>query len=251
MTTADTASIITAWPEEGLSYNDALKRAPMWDDCVNPKPREEFNIWLCVDTENGLETIPLPPGEESNKWPGAAIQIAPLRPGQERNKWRQECDKWLRKLVENGLVMLQGRDAQNDQPIQIPPSMDRHLHFDAITELMHGLGRTFYDLRVFPADELKAAPTSSVATGLDAFRTGAPGRPSAADFIRTEVKRRIGAREVVPRRGDLEAYSNVMWDWYEKERHKFNPPGPEVKSPGSVKNMIRPVWNCALSNVQN
>jgi hypothetical protein len=146
--------------------------------------------------------------------------------------------------------VLQGYDAQNDEPIQIRPSIVRHLRFDAITELMHGLGRTFYDLRVFAAEKLKVAPTS-VASGLDPFRTGAAGKPTAADFIRTEVQRRIVAGEVVPKRGDLEGYSHVMWKWYEKERHKFDPPGPKVKSPGSVENMIRPVWNCALRGALN
>lgn len=233
MATANTASIIAAWPEEGCSLDEAFKRAPAWADFVNPPPE----LIAFYRPTTGRATWVADPEE-------AALSSAKL--------WAYgESEKWLRKLLETDVLALQCRDAKDDQPTIIQPSMIRHLRFNVIEGLAHGLGRTFYDLRVFAAEKLKVAPTSSVATGLDTFRTGAAGKPTAADFIRSEVKRRIGAREVVPRRGDLEAYSRVMWDWYEKERHKFNPPGPEVKSPGSVENMIRPVWNCALRGARN
>jgi hypothetical protein len=212
MTTADTASIITAWSEEGLSYKDALKRAPMWDDSVNPKPREECNKWLCMDMGNGFQMIALPP--------------------------REECNEWLRTHIENGFLVLQGCDAQNDQLIQIRPSMVRHLHFDAIKELMHGLGRTFYDLRVFAADKLKAAE-------VDPFRTGAAGRPTAKHVILEEFERMLGAEEVEPTEGGLTKFAqDIMAPWWETRRLASK--GPSVK-PRTIVNMLREPWRKALA----
>jgi hypothetical protein len=220
MTTADTASIITAWPEEGLSYDDALKRAPMWDDSVSNKGLRMHITHI----EDGFQLAPLSPREEC----------------------KEECNKWLRKHIENELLVLKGRDAQNDQPIQIRPSMVRHLHFDAITELMRGLGRTFYDLRVFAADK-KAAPKSSGHAEVDPFRTGAAGRPTASHLVVAEAKRRIEEGEVKPLKGGLNDFAISLFNWWEKERFKYQPPAPALKA-GSLKNAgVRKLWKDALA----
>jgi hypothetical protein len=239
MTTADTASIITAWPEEGLSYNDALKRAPMWEDSVNKAREERNNEWPRKHIKN-FQLGPLLPEECNNEWLRKDIEDFQLS-----GLPRDECSEWLRKHLENGLLVVQGRDAQNDQPIQIRLSMVRHLHFNAITELMHGLGRTFYDLRVFAADKLKAAPKSSSYAEVDPFRTGAAGRPTASHLVVAEAKRRIEEGEVKPREGGLNDFANLLCKWWDTERLKYQPPGAPPLKPGSIKNAVRQLWNDA------
>jgi hypothetical protein len=105
-----------------------------------------------------------------------------------------------------------------------------------------------------PAAPETAPAVSEVATqdvsrevqGVDPFRTGAAGRPSAAHLIEVEAGRRITNKEVTPTLGGLTSFSEDLETWWEKERHKpeYNPPGPPMKA-GSIKNVVRKLWTAA------
>jgi hypothetical protein len=73
------------------------------------------------------------------------------------------------------------------------------------------------------------------------FRTGAPGRPSAADAVYSEAERRISSGEVVPRPRGLARFAQDLSDWWERERQKFSPPGPAMKA-GTIENKVRELW---------
>jgi hypothetical protein len=96
--------------------------------------------------------------------------------------------------------------------------------------------------------ESQAAPERQLEdkTGPDPFRTGAAGRPSAADFIRAEAERRIAEQEVTPTRGGLADFSQKLWDWYDKKRKTFEPSGPSITA-GRIETVVRNLWNAALS----
>jgi len=98
-----------------------------------------------------------------------------------------------------------------------------------------------------PAQASQTAPEQQPAdkAGPDPFKTGAAGRPSAADFILTEAKRRIADKEVTPRSNELTAFSENLEKWWNEKRLTFNPPGPPLKA-GSIKNVVRKLWNEAL-----
>jgi hypothetical protein len=66
---------------------------------------------------------------------------------------------------------------------------------------------------------------------LDAYRTGAPGRPSAIQFVVREAERRRNAGEAVL---DLKAEANALHEWC-CAAHP-NIPAP---SPGTIENKIR------------
>jgi hypothetical protein len=111
---------------------------------------------------------------------------------------------------------------------------------------MHGLGRTLYDLHVFAADKLKAAPKSSGDVEVDPFRTGAAGRPNTSHLVVAEAKRRIGEGAIKPREGGLQGFAISLSNWWEKERFKYQPAAAPLK-PGSIKNGVRKLWNDALA----
>jgi hypothetical protein len=73
------------------------------------------------------------------------------------------------------------------------------------------------------------------------FRTGAPGRPSAADLIVAEAKRRISSGEVVPQPRALARFARDLSNWWDGERKKFTPPGPAMKA-GTIENKVRDLW---------
>jgi len=74
------------------------------------------------------------------------------------------------------------------------------------------------------------------------FRTGAPGRPTAAGAICSEAERRISSGEVVPHPRGLARFAQDLSDWWEQERQKFTPPGPAMK-PGTIENKVRELWH--------
>jgi hypothetical protein len=76
---------------------------------------------------------------------------------------------------------------------------------------------------------------------VDPFRTGAPGRPSAADMIRAEAKRRLSSDEAVPHPRGLARFAADLSNWWERERQKFIPPGPAMKA-GTIENRVRDLW---------
>jgi hypothetical protein len=87
-----------------------------------------------------------------------------------------------------------------------------------------------------PADQIGEPPT------VFPFRTGAPCRPSAADVIVAEAKRRISGGEVVPKPRGLARFARDLSDWWEAERQKFTPPGPAM-TPGTIENKVRDLWH--------
>ena len=86
-----------------------------------------------------------------------------------------------------------------------------------------------------PADQIEEPQT------VLPFRTGAAGRPSAADHIVDEANRRISSGEFVPRPRGLAPFARDLADWWEKERRKFTPPGPAMKR-GTIENKVRDLW---------
>jgi hypothetical protein len=82
--------------------------------------------------------------------------------------------------------------------------------------------------------------------GVDPFRTGSAGRPSASHHVLDEAKRRISKGEVKVRRGGLASFARDLVNWWETERQKYNPPGPPLVSK-TVQQTVRPVWHKALS----
>jgi hypothetical protein len=79
----------------------------------------------------------------------------------------------------------------------------------------------------------------------DPFKTGAAGHPTAAHLIRTEAERRIAEKEVTPTSGGLTAFSEDLEKWWDVERVTFERHGPPMKA-GSIKNVVRELWNAAL-----
>jgi hypothetical protein len=77
---------------------------------------------------------------------------------------------------------------------------------------------------------------------LDPYRTGLAGRPTPADIIRAELRRRIRDGKVpTHERGLYEAVCNDLWQWWETTRQTFDPPGRSMKL-GSIRNACRKVW---------
>jgi hypothetical protein len=76
---------------------------------------------------------------------------------------------------------------------------------------------------------------------VDPFRTGAPGRPTAAHIIAAEAKRRISSGEVVPQRRGIARFARDLSNWWERERMKLTPPGPAMKA-GTIENKVRDLW---------
>src|SRR5262249_36577106 len=102
------------------------------------------------------------------------------------------------------------------------------------------------DVRSSPPPEALPAPDQQPAdkAGPDPFRTGAPGRPTAADFVLPEAERRIAKEEATPARGGLADFSREVADWYDIERKKFKPHGPELTA-GRIENIVRDLWRAA------
>jgi hypothetical protein len=92
----------------------------------------------------------------------------------------------------------------------------------------------------------QAAPAQQPEVGLDPFRTGAAGRPTAAHIVLDEAKRRIVEKEVTPTSGGLTAFSKKLADWWDVKRKASEPHGPEMKA-GSIANVVRDEWNKALA----
>ena len=78
------------------------------------------------------------------------------------------------------------------------------------------------------------------------FKTGAPGRPSAAEAVLAEAKRRIRDGEVIPKRGGLTEFSEQLESWWKTERHKYNPPAPRIGASATRNAGVRDLWNNAL-----
>jgi hypothetical protein len=95
-----------------------------------------------------------------------------------------------------------------------------------------------------PASETASAQKPNSA-GLDPFRTGAAGRPTAAHLILAEAERRITEKEVTPTLGGLTAFSEDLEKWWAEKRLTFDPHGPPMEA-GSIKNVVRELWNAAL-----
>jgi hypothetical protein len=92
-------------------------------------------------------------------------------------------------------------------------------------------------------------PTNAV-KGVDSFRTGSAGRPSAKEFIQIEFKRRLQDGEIRPVEGGLAACARTLVKWWEAKRRGYDPPGPSV-TPGTIENMIRELWRAAVGGAQN
>jgi hypothetical protein len=86
-----------------------------------------------------------------------------------------------------------------------------------------------------PPDQVVEPPT------VDPFRTGAPGRPTAAKMVQVEAERRIFSGEVVPKRRGLAHFAQDLSKWWEAERQKFAPAGPAMKQ-GTIENKVRDLW---------
>jgi hypothetical protein len=113
--------------------------------------------------------------------------------------------------------------------------------------LLNGHSRENNGARVYllRAETEKLLPDPSP-VGVELFRTGAAGKPSAMDLIVGEFKRRVAAKEVMPKRGGLEVEGKHLSEWWEGERFKHSPPGPHV-APSTAQNHIRALWRTNLN----
>jgi hypothetical protein len=102
------------------------------------------------------------------------------------------------------------------------------------------------------ATDLVAGSSASVeAQKVDPFRTHAPGRPTGAvDMVLREAARRINEGEVEPRRGVRQDFADILHDWWEIAREKYDPPGPRVTAK-TIYGSLKDLWNEAIKNSQN
>jgi hypothetical protein len=107
-----------------------------------------------------------------------------------------------------------------------------------------------------PPSTAAAPVVSEVATqdvppevqGVEPFKTGAGGRPSAITVVLPEAKRMIDDGEVEVVRGKQEEFADALADWWEEERKKHNPPGPKITGK-TIRNSedFRSLWRQALA----
>jgi hypothetical protein len=79
----------------------------------------------------------------------------------------------------------------------------------------------------------------------DLFRTGEPGRPGYSDLVLEEAKFRIRTGQVVPARRGLAKFARSLWSWWEAVRIVLN--APPFKSALYIEDLVREIWNAALS----
>jgi hypothetical protein len=95
-------------------------------------------------------------------------------------------------------------------------------------------------------DETEAeAEQLAEASGLDPFRTGTPGRPTGAELVLTEFRRRLEAGEITPRSRGLSECAEQLAGWYKTELQKYKPPGPKL-SATRIRAVIRADYRRAI-----
>ena len=114
------------------------------------------------------------------------------------------------------------------------------IHADKLGELRTRIKKVDTEWRLV-CEYRNSIPAKSA---MPAFKTGAPGRPTAAHFVAAEAERRIASGEIVPRKGNLTKASEELAAWWREVRREHD--GPPMTA-GSVKNSIRPLWHRALS----
>jgi hypothetical protein len=103
--------------------------------------------------------------------------------------------------------------------------------------------KRYFDVRFFPGEQSSAETEN---TGPDPFRTGTAGRPTAKGIVLAEAGRRIRENEVVPKQGELTAFSKSLANWWENKRRTFEPPGPPMTASAIRNAGLRNLWNDAL-----
>lgn len=111
----------------------------------------------------------------------------------------------------------------------------------SIFEYINIVGHRDDVLALWPPKSKGPAAHAIEPPAIDPFRTGAPGRPTAADAIFAEAKRRISSGKVVPRQRGLARFARDLSDWWEAERQTFSPLGPAMTA-RTIENRIRDLW---------
>jgi hypothetical protein len=100
-----------------------------------------------------------------------------------------------------------------------------------------------YELVCDYRKSLASGPMAETAS-VDPFKTGAPGRPTAAHLVKAEAKRRIASCETAT---TLAQFSRDLAAWYEEERQKSEPAGPTLTA-RTIENIVRPLWRQVTSS---
>ena len=195
------------------------------------------------------------------KWPGLRghSSLGPVRLGLGELDWAavaehprkaliaaiRECqpliDKW-----NSGALFAKGRRKDPLSPdMEIRPPTNWELWVvdfssSTIADPM-GDGTKIYDLRFYLAESRPINNTS----GPERFRTGAPGRPTAAHFIKQEAERRISAGEVTVEAGGLKKFAKELEAWWSNERQRYEQ-APTMTAT-TIANTIRELWNESLA----
>jgi hypothetical protein len=112
---------------------------------------------------------------------------------------------------------------------------------NSLFEYLNIIGHRDDALALWPLDSNASVEQIVEARTVDPFRTGAPGRPSAAGAIRAEIERRLSSGEVVPQPRGLARFARDLFIWWERERQKSTSPGPAMKA-RSIENIARAIW---------
>jgi hypothetical protein len=112
---------------------------------------------------------------------------------------------------------------------------------NSLFEYVNIVGHRDEALALWPLNTDVSVEQVVAARTVDPYRTGAPGRPSAADVILVEAKRRLSSGDVVAKPRGLARFSQDLSNWWERERQKVTPPGPAMKA-GAIENKVRDLW---------
>jgi hypothetical protein len=120
----------------------------------------------------------------------------------------------------------------------------RHSSTRSLFEYSNIVGRRDDALALWPLGTDASVEPIVEPPAVDPFRTGAPGRPSAAGPIRAEAERRLSNGEVIPQPRGLARFTRDLFDWWEQERRKFNPLGPAMTA-RTIENIVRDLFRKA------
>lgn len=277
-----------SWPAEGRTLGEIIERLvgpELWvylldwtgDRLLPNTANSNHKQELKPPATSGLRVYTLPVQRQSYQlctgpaWHGARFMLGTsdfriaydLRfPSSTDHRCRQVVDACLPFLDawNAGTIIAKGRVGEPFEPLtDIPPpragytltirSLLRSIIVDPTTVSSPDPAnmKRCCDVRFFLPKQ--AVTTGSGETKLDRFKTGAAGRPTAKEIVLAEAKRRIRENEVVPKQGELAAFSKSLESWWQNERGTYEPPGPAMTASAIRNAGVRDLWNVALRGI--
>lgn len=175
---------------------------------------------------------------KNTKWISLSAMLAQVEP--ERLDTEKE---WLRAELLHGRLRYRYFVYENDG--LLPDGQQQHA--DDLTETFWRLAKIhwIWDSATFDGQTIARIEvtipeicTTATAVGSSVYQTGAPGRPSSAHLLKTEVERRRRANIVPP--DTLEAYAKDLLEWL----HREHPRAPPIKL-RSAQNVLREAYRRA------